>query len=133
SRSLFRSPLFAYTVCRDLTGLLRMPSAFRRSFFAVASPNTRSRVTGLPCAQSTDTSFRHALREAHQCLVASVSFIPFHPNRGVNMASKDTPFVVVPFHQPLDEPMAVEEVMRRVGDWIQEMVAEGSLSFVAFA
>jgi hypothetical protein len=49
------------------------------------------------------------------------------------MASKDSPFIVVPFHQPLDEPMTVEEAKRRVGDWIQDMVAEGRLSFVAFA
>ncbi len=45
----------------------------------------------------------------------------------------ESKFVVVAFPQPLDSPMPIEEAKRRVGDWIQDMVAEGLLSFVAFA
>jgi len=45
----------------------------------------------------------------------------------------DSKYVVVEFPQPIESPMSVGEAQDRVAYWLQELVDEGSLSFVAFA
>ena len=49
------------------------------------------------------------------------------------MVTVNSKFVVVAFPQPLESPMRVGEAQDRVACWLQELVDEGSLSFIAFA
>lgn len=52
----------------------------------------------------------------------------------VTVTSKpERTFVVVEFPQPLESPMSVGEAQDRVACWLQELMEEESLSFVAFA
>ena len=50
-----------------------------------------------------------------------------------NKSNPERKIVVVEFPQRLESPMSVGEAQDRVAFWLQELVDEGSLSFVAFA